>query len=237
MPYDFDPTDQDRVIPGSGFDQVWTDLRGDAPLPGSNAAAAFGTAATAAPNPGPGGGAGAQPGANPAAAHSLAGLDIEVYNGTQTAHLALYSSENLTAMGAHAAVGQSEQAAARYDGLPGTEVLYPAGDAAQAHQLASAIGGTATTLQSPNVDGLTLIVGPNAPSTLTTEPGTAAGETGAGSGTGNPTGNSSNSSSTNSSTNSSGNSSSSSNSSDDPSGNSSSDNGATAATPLSLIHI
>ena len=235
VPYDFDPTDQDRVIPGSGFDQVWTDLRGDAPLPGSNAAAAFGTAATAAPNPGPGGGAGAQPGANPAAAHSLAGLDIEVYNGTQTAHLALYSSENLTAMGAHAAVGQSEQAAARYDGLPGTEVLYPAGDAAQAHQLASAIGGTATTLQSPNVDGLTLIVGPNAPSTLTTEPGTAAGETGAGSGTGNPTGNASNSSSSNSPGNSPGNSSSSSNSSDDPSGNSSSGSGATATTPAPTI--
>jgi LCP family protein required for cell wall assembly len=175
VPYGTDPADQDRVIPGGGFDQVWTDMREDAPLPGSNAAAAFGTAATAAPNPGPGA---AQPGANPAAAaHPLAGLDIAVYNGTQTPHLALYTTENLAAMGAHATVGQNEQAEARYDGLPGTEVLYPAGDAPQARELADAIGDSVTTLQSPNVDGLTLVVGPNAPSALISEPGAGADNT------------------------------------------------------------
>jgi LCP family protein required for cell wall assembly len=194
VPYGFDPTDQNRVIPGGGFDQVWTDLREDAPLPGSNAADAFGTAATAAPNPNPGGN-GPQPGANPsAAAHSLAGLDVEVYNGTQTPHLALYSSENLAAMGAQAAVGQSEQAAARYDGLPGTEVLYPTGEAAQAHELADAIGGSVTTLQSPNVRGLTLVVGPNAPAALVSEPGHVA--DGAAANAENPRGNSSNGAST-----------------------------------------
>ena len=189
VPYSFDPTDRNRVIPGGGFDQVWTDLRQDAPLPGSNAAADFGTAAGAAPNSGPGGnGPAPQPGANPsAAAHSLAGLDVQVYNGTETAHLALYSSQNLAAMGAHAAVGQSEELATRYEGLPGTEVLYPSGQAAQAHELADAIGGSVTTLQSSNVDSLTLIVGPNAPSALTSQPGAGAN----GAGPGNPAGSSS----------------------------------------------
>ncbi|RAG85954.1 LytR family transcriptional regulator [Streptacidiphilus pinicola] len=44
-PYEFDPADVNRVIPGQGFDQLWTDLRHDQPLPGSPAAADFGTSA------------------------------------------------------------------------------------------------------------------------------------------------------------------------------------------------
>jgi LCP family protein required for cell wall assembly len=174
VPYGFDPTNQNRVIPGSGFDQVWSDLRQDAPLPGSNAAAAFGTATTTVPSaavPSATAPSAAVPSAVAAAnSTTLSGFDIEVYNGTETPHLALYSSENLTAMGAHAVVGQNEQAVARYEGLPGTAVLYPDGEAAQARRLAAALGGTVTTLQSPNVTGLTLVVGPDAPTALVGPP-------------------------------------------------------------------
>ena len=42
-PYEPDPDDSNRLIPGPDFTEVWTYLRADAPLPGSPAAAAFGT--------------------------------------------------------------------------------------------------------------------------------------------------------------------------------------------------
>lgn len=42
-PYQPDPSDANRLVPGQGFDQVWNYLRDDEPLPGSPAAAAFGT--------------------------------------------------------------------------------------------------------------------------------------------------------------------------------------------------
>jgi hypothetical protein len=42
-PYQFDPSDQNRLIPGEDFATVWNYLRDDAPLPGSPAATAFGT--------------------------------------------------------------------------------------------------------------------------------------------------------------------------------------------------
>lgn len=165
VPYSFDPTDQNRVVPGPGFDQVWADLRQDAPLPGSNAAAKFGTAATAAPSP---------PAAQTAAPDpALSGVDVEVYNATQVPHLALYASENLKAMGVTATVGYSTKYAERTGGLPGTEVLYPSGEEAAAKALASRIGGAVTTLQSPNVSSLTLLVGPSAPAALIRPPATA----------------------------------------------------------------
>jgi LCP family protein required for cell wall assembly len=49
-PYVFDPVDPNRVDPGPGFDEVWSDLRNDQPLPGSNAANDFGASAPAAQN-------------------------------------------------------------------------------------------------------------------------------------------------------------------------------------------
>ena len=46
VPYELDPTDANRLIPGTGFNEVWNYLRRDEPLPGSPAAAAFGTLPT-----------------------------------------------------------------------------------------------------------------------------------------------------------------------------------------------
>jgi LCP family protein required for cell wall assembly len=43
VPYQLDPVDPNRLVPGDGFDEVWNYLRVDKPLPGSPAAAAFGT--------------------------------------------------------------------------------------------------------------------------------------------------------------------------------------------------
>ena len=43
VPYEAEPDDPDRLIPGEGFNSVWNHLRADEPLPGSPAAAAFGT--------------------------------------------------------------------------------------------------------------------------------------------------------------------------------------------------
>jgi hypothetical protein len=162
VPYSFDPANQNRVIPGAGFGQVWADLRQDTPLPGSNAAEAFGTgSAPAAPSP-----AATATGPDPA----LSGVQVEVYNATQVPHLALYASENLEAMGVTATVGYSTKYAERYTDLPGTEVLYPSGEETRARALAARIGDTVTTLQSPNVSGLTLVVGPGAPAALTSPP-------------------------------------------------------------------
>jgi hypothetical protein len=179
VPYNFDPANQNRVIPGTGFGQVWTDLRQDTPLPGSNAAEAFGSRpAATAPSP-----AATATGPDPA----LDGVQVEVYNATQVPHLALYASENLKAMGLTATVGYSTKYADRYTELPGTEVLYPIGEETRARALAARIGDTVTTLQSPNVSSLTLIVGPGAPAALTGPPaaddgttdGTAPGAAGA----------------------------------------------------------
>jgi len=160
VPYAFDPTNQNRVIPGAGFDQVWTDLRDDVPLPGSNAAAVFGGPASATA-PSTGGAATSSPAA------SLAGVPIEVYNSTSTPHLALYSSENLKALGDDAMIGPTS---GRYSGYGQTEILYPSGDEQRANALKGQIVGSVTTQESEYVSNLTLIVGENPPAGLVAPP-------------------------------------------------------------------
>jgi hypothetical protein len=184
VPYGFDPTNQNRVIPGAGYNQVWADLRQDTPLPGSNAAAAFGTQSNeVATTPssgatGAGEGEGEGTGTPSTPDPALNNVSVEVYNATQVPHLALYASQNLKAMGMAATVGYSTKYAEHYSGLPGTEILYPANEATQAHTLATQIGGTVTTLQTDSVTSMTLVVGPSAPPTLTAPPkGTTASAT------------------------------------------------------------
>jgi LCP family protein required for cell wall assembly len=174
VPYAFDPANQNRVIPGPGFDQVWSDLRQDTPLPGSNAAAAFGTAGTAtAPTTTAAGGpdTGTVPGDGASSPGALSGLRVEVYNSTQVPHLALYASRNLQSQGIDAVIGSGS----RYSGLPDTELLYPSGEGAEARALAQRIGGTVTTLAGTEVSEMTLVIGPYAPSTLIAAPGTETG--------------------------------------------------------------
>ena len=166
VPYSFDPTNQNRVIPGAGFAEVWTDLRDDVPLPGSNAAAVFGGTGDDGVSP-----AAAAPSTSSAAtstpAASLAGVPIEVYNSTSTPHLALYSSENLKALGDDAMIGPTS---GRYSGYGQTEILYPSGDERQADALKGQIVGSVTTKQSDYVSDLTLIVGENPPAGLVAPP-------------------------------------------------------------------
>ena len=164
VPYDYDPTNQNHVIPGDGFDQVWNDLRADSPLPGSNAATTFGTDAqgTAPSN----GQIHSTQGTDASPAVPLSELQVEVYNGTDVPHLALNATENLKAKGVSATIGHSARIGARYSGLASTEVLYPSGEGAQAQTLAGQIGGAVTVLQSSYVSGLTLVVGANPPAAL-----------------------------------------------------------------------
>ncbi|WP_051451081.1 LCP family protein [Actinospica robiniae] len=162
VPYAFDPTNQNRVVPGPGFDQVWTDLRQDTPLPGSNAARAFGTAPKAASGP---------PAPTPTLA--LTGTQVDVYNSTQVPHLALYASQNLTALGVDARVEQGSP----FGADPQTRLLYPAGIGAQADSLAARFGGSAAVqpVQSDSVRTLTLVIGVDPPTSLVAEPGASAG--------------------------------------------------------------
>jgi LCP family protein required for cell wall assembly len=172
VPYTFDPTNQNRVIPGPGFDQVWTDLRNDTPLPGSNAAAAFGTAASAPATPTK---AAPAPSADPSTsasskAASLSGVPVAVYNSTAVPHLALYASQNLKALGDDASVGPATAANARYSGYEQTEILYPPGSAAQAQALKAQIVGSVTTQPSDYVSSLTLVIGQSRPAGLVAAP-------------------------------------------------------------------
>ena len=167
VPYGFDPTNQNRVIPGPGFDQVWTDLRNDTPLPGSNAAAVFGTTPSA-----PATTASAAPSVNSSSpAASLTDIPIEVYNSTSIPHLALYSSENLKALGDDAVVGPATRSSVRYSGYGQTEILYPSGDEPQAEALKAQIVGSVTTQRSEYVSNLTLVIGENPPAGLVAAPG------------------------------------------------------------------
>ena len=158
VPYDFDPTNQNRVVPGAGFDQVWADLRQDAPLPGSNAAAEISPATPSSPA------ASASPGAG---VEALSGVPIEVYNSTMVPHLALYATGNLKALGLDAEIGPTSK---RYSGYPDTEILYPAGDESKAQALKAQIVGSVTLRQSDYVSDLTLVVGQNRPAGLVAAP-------------------------------------------------------------------
>ena len=48
-PYELDPDNPNRLLPGQDFAEVWNDLRADTPLPGSPAAVNFGTASANQP--------------------------------------------------------------------------------------------------------------------------------------------------------------------------------------------
>jgi LCP family protein required for cell wall assembly len=157
VPYAFDPANRNRVLPGPGFDQVWTDLRQDTPLPGSNAARAFGTARrVAAASP------------VPAATVPLTGTEVAVYNSTRIAHLALYAAQNLRALGMQARVGQGSPIGA----VARTRLLYPTGLGAQAANLAARFdrSGQIQTVRSGSVKELTLVIGADAPTALVAVP-------------------------------------------------------------------
>jgi len=164
-PYEFDPLDRNRVVPGQDFAQVWNDLRADEPLPGSAAATAFGTTAGADP------GAGAAPAASASPSPStsptgvpLSAVEVTVDDGTGTPGLAANAVAALDAQGVRATVGGDVPGS-----NPTTEITYPAGQAAEAGALAADIPG-AVLRADPGVQRLTLVLGGNAPANLTNTP-------------------------------------------------------------------
>jgi LCP family protein required for cell wall assembly len=151
-----------HLSPGPGFQQLWTYLRDDEPLPGSPAAAAFGTSATAAPSTSAPAKAAASssPSVNPSPTVALKNVTVAVDNGTDIDGEARNAVANLEAMGMTASLGNGG-----YSGYSTTTILYPSGDQAEADTLADQVVG-ATVKESSNVSELTLVIGTNAPSAI-----------------------------------------------------------------------
>jgi hypothetical protein len=165
-----------HTSPGPGFDQLWTYLRNDTPLPGSPAAAEFGT--TAAPTTSPSQAA-AKPTASASPTVALKTLSVTVYNGTDVSGEAARAAANLQAMGMTTSVGRSG-----YSGYSTTTIYYPAGDQARAQALADQIAGSVIK-QSTDVSTLTLVIGDNVPSAIVADhSGSSSADSGSGSGTG-----------------------------------------------------
>lgn len=153
--------DGDHSSPGPGFNDLWTYLRNDEPLPGSAAAAEWGTSATAAPtSSGP-----AAPDPSPTVAP--AGVTVQVFNGTDVSGEAADAAANLAALGMHTSIGYSG-----YSGYQTTTILYPPGDQAAADTLADQVAGAVVQLSS-SVSGLTLVIGANAPTAIVSSPSPA----------------------------------------------------------------
>jgi LCP family protein required for cell wall assembly len=149
----------DHSSPGPGFQQLWTYLRNDQPLPGSPAAAAFGTSATSTPST-----PAAAPSASTSPTVAASDVTVQVYNGTDISGEATHAAENLKAMGMTTSVGESG-----YSGYQTTTVYYPSGDEAQADTVANEVVGSVVK-ESSNVSEVTLVIGANAPSAIVSAP-------------------------------------------------------------------
>lgn len=152
--YSYDPKGA-HVSPGPGFDALWTYLRNDQPLPGSPAAAAFGTSATATATPTPAASASAS--ANPSPTVALKDVTVKVDNGTGISGEAHNAIGYLSGLGMSASLGDGG-----YSGYSATTVYYPSGDQAAADTVANQVAG-AVVKQSSNVSSVTLVIGTNAP--------------------------------------------------------------------------
>ena len=151
-----------HLTPGPGFQALWTYMRDDQTLPGSPAAAAFGTAASAHPTHSAT--AAAKPSASAAARVALDTLNVKVFNGTSVSGEAANAAANLKAMGMTTSIGYSG-----YSGYDTTTIYYPAGEQVQADTLAGQIAGSVVKASS-NVSALTLVLGTNAPSAIVDAP-------------------------------------------------------------------
>jgi LCP family protein required for cell wall assembly len=162
----------DHSSPGPGFQQLWTDMRNDQPLPGSPAAAEFGTSATTAPPPKAHPSGPSSP--NPTPTVAVKDVTVQVFNGTEATGEAANAAANLKAMGMTTSIGYSG-----YSGYTTTTIYYPPGQLAQADTLANNVVG-AILKQSSNVSTLTLVIGQNAPEAIVATPSPAAPSSAAG---------------------------------------------------------
>ena len=166
--------------PGPVFDQLWTDMREDQPLPGSPAAAEVGTLASASPSASSNQAADS-PSANPSPTVAAKDVTVQVFNGTDVAGEAHNAAMNLAAMGMTTSIGDSG-----YSGYATTTILYPSGDQAEADTLADDVAGSVLK-QSSSVSELTLVVGANAPTAIVASPSAGSGSGGSAATSASPT--------------------------------------------------
>ena len=172
-PYTFDTPGEysydeagEHSSPGPGFDELWTYMRDDQPLPGSPAAAEAGTAtAPSAPS--------APVNSSPTVAAQ--DVTVQVFNGTTVSGEAHNAAMNLAAMGMTTSIGESG-----YSGYATTTIYYPSADQAEADTLADDVAG-AVLKESSSVSELTLVIGANAPHAVVAAPSTSS-DSGSGSG-------------------------------------------------------
>jgi LCP family protein required for cell wall assembly len=152
-----------HTSPGPGFDQLWTYLRNDQTLPGSPAAAVFGSTASSSASASSSKAA-ATPTASASPTVALSSLNVTVYNGTDISGEASHAVANLKALGMNTQLGYSG-----YSGYSTTTIYYPAGEQVQADTLANQIAGSVVK-ESSNVSGLTFVIGTNAPNAVVAAP-------------------------------------------------------------------
>ena len=168
-----------HVSPGPGFDAFWTYLRNDQPLPGSPAAAAFGTTTSASPSGTPSASTSPVPNQSPTTAAK--NVTVRVDNGTQISGEAHNAAAYLTGLGMNASIGNGG-----YSGYASTTVYYPAGDQAQADTVAAAVTGSVVK-ESSNVSAVTLVIGTDAPHAVVDSPSSGSASTGGSGSSGAPT--------------------------------------------------
>lgn len=160
-----------------GFDQLWTDMRNDVPLPGSAAAAEFGTTATtASATPTASASASASASVNPSPTVALKSVSVKVDNGTSTSGEAHNAINYLTGLGMTASLGNGG-----YSGYSTTTVYYPSGDQAEADTVANQVAGSVVK-ESSNVSSVTLVIGSNAPHAVVASSSTNSNSNSSGSG-------------------------------------------------------
>ncbi|HET9171526.1 MAG TPA: LCP family protein [Actinospica sp.] len=141
-----------------GFDELWTYMRNDQPLPGSAAAAQFGSSsALGTPATAASPAASASASANPSPTTALKNVTVKVDNGTDISGEAHNAITYLTGLGMTASLGSGG-----YSGYTTTTVLYPSGDQAEADTVSAQVAGSVVK-QSANVSSVTLVIGTNAP--------------------------------------------------------------------------
>jgi LCP family protein required for cell wall assembly len=163
--------------PGPGFDALWTDMRNDTPLPGSSAAAEFGTSATESTTPASPA-ASASASVNPSPTVALKAVTVKVNNGTDISGEAHNAINYLTGLGMTASLGNGG-----YSAYSTTTVYYPSGDQAEADTVANQVAGSVVK-ESSNVSSVTLVIGTNAPHAVVAATTSTSSNSGSSSGSG-----------------------------------------------------
>jgi hypothetical protein len=149
-------------------------MRNDQTLPGSPAAAEFGSSSTATATPTPTASASAS--VNPSPTVALKDVTVKVDNGTDISGEARHAVTYLTGLGMTASVGNGG-----YSGYSATTVYYPSGDQAAADTVANQVAG-AVVKESSNVSAVTLVIGSNAPHAVVAATTSTSSNSGSGSG-------------------------------------------------------